>query len=153
MGVTKSFDLYAAISVEKCFLLLREVGSTVKGYRLENVVPCMQLTWKKPSGISPWRKVTAKIQSTPTNHTQVTFIYESTGLFDPLNYAVQTTALFINPFKQKLSQIQPQLEKPIAQTQQSLSVADELRKLAQLKTEGFLSEEEFNNEKAKLLGR
>ena len=44
-------------------------------------------------------------------------------------------------------------EEPKVEEKPAVSIADELRKLKELKDEGILSEEEFEAEKAKLLGK
>lgn len=58
-------------------------------------------------------------------------------------------AIIIDMVDKKVAQ---QKIAPVMQPVSSTSVADELTKLAKLKDAGILSEEEFNAQKAKLLG-
>jgi len=66
------------------------------------------------------------------------------------NKAKDLLSVIIDDAKQSLPPVAPVLSQPA--TPQSSSVADELAKLAKLKADGILTEEEFQAQKAKLLG-
>ncbi|MBO4662282.1 MAG: SHOCT domain-containing protein [Bacteroidaceae bacterium] len=66
------------------------------------------------------------------------------------NKAKDLLSVIIDDAKQAAAQVAPVMSQPIAP--QSTSVADELSKLAKLKADGILTEEEFLAQKAKLLG-
>ena len=66
------------------------------------------------------------------------------------NQAKDLLSIIIDDAKQNAPQIAPVVSQPVAS--QTPSVADELTKLAKLKADGILTEEEFQAQKAKLLG-
>ena len=66
------------------------------------------------------------------------------------NEAKDLLSVIIDDAKQATTQVVPVMSQPVAP--QSTSVADELSKLAKLKADGILTEEEFQAQKAKLLG-
>ncbi len=65
------------------------------------------------------------------------------------NDAKDLLSVIIDDAKQTVTPISPVISQPVAQ--QSPSVADELAKLAKLKADGILTDEEFQTQKAKLL--
>ncbi len=66
------------------------------------------------------------------------------------NEAKDLLSVIIDDAKQALPPVAPVMSQPV--TTQPSSVADELAKLAKLKADGILTEEEFQAQKAKLLG-
>ena len=56
------------------------------------------------------------------------------------------------PVQQPIQQRPPVQQRQYAQPAPNALVADEIRKLAELKQQGFLTEEEFNSKKKQLLG-
>lgn len=56
------------------------------------------------------------------------------------------------PVQQPAQQRPPVQQRQYAQPAPNAHVADEIRKLAELKQQGFLTEEEFNSKKKQLLG-
>lgn len=66
------------------------------------------------------------------------------------NQAKDLLSIIIDDAKQNAPQIAPVVSQPVAP--KSSSIADELTKLAKLKADGILTEEEFQAQKAKLLG-
>ena len=66
------------------------------------------------------------------------------------NEAKDLLSVIIDDAKQALPPVAPVMSQPV--TTQPSSVADELAKLAKLKADGILTEEEFMSQKAKLLG-
>ena len=85
--------------------------------------------------------------------TQVSFSAEITGLTDPFNFTTKAIQLFEQPFKDRIAKLQLPEEKLLTSnpSDQAISVADEIRKLATLKAEGIISEDEFRRKKSKLL--
>lgn len=71
------------------------------------------------------------------------------GLMKEVTGIKDIFAIIIDMVDKKVAQ---QKIAPVMQPVSSTSVADELTKLAKLKDAGILSEEEFNAQKAKLLG-
>ena len=60
-------------------------------------------------------------------------------------------SVIIDDAKQNAAQVAPVMSQPVAP--QSSSIADELTKLAALKEQGILTDEEFQIQKAKLLNK
>ena len=67
------------------------------------------------------------------------------------NEAKDILSVIIDNAKQTAAQIAPVMSQPV--THQSISVADELAKLAALKEQGILTDEEFKTQKEKLLNK
>jgi hypothetical protein len=98
-------------------------------------------------------KVRADLMALGPRQTQVSISAEIAALADPFNLTTKAIELFEKPFKERVAALKlPDVEAaPPAVGDQHMSVADEIRKLAALKAEGILSEDEFLRKKTKLL--
>lgn len=68
------------------------------------------------------------------------------------NKAKDLLSVIIDDAKQTATRVSPVVIQQTAPQSQSSSVADELAKLAKLKSDGILTDEEFQAQKSKLLG-
>jgi Short C-terminal domain len=153
MGVKSSVNIVAPINIEKCFSLLKEVGATVDAYKLVDASPSTHsIVWRKGMGWTNPIRVRADLMPMGPAQTQVTLSAEIAAVFDPFNFATNAIELFERPFKEGISKLKlPGETIPTSITSAQTSVADEIRKLADLKAEGIISEDEFIKKKTKLL--
>jgi hypothetical protein len=159
MPVINKVSFTAPINVEQCYLLLQEVGATIDKCPLIGSNSKDFLLWKKDNGL--WFKpvmLKADLMFIEPSKTEVTLSAEIHGMaiVDPARLTIKTIELFERPFKQSISawlgsQSTGANIPPLIKDIEANSVADEIRKLAELKEEGIISEDEFINQKKNLL--
>lgn len=154
MGVKSSANIVAPINIEQCFSLLQEVGATVDKYKLIDSSPSTHsIVWRKGMGWTNPIKVRADLMSMGSAQTQVTLSAEIAAIADPFNFATNAIELFERPFKERISTLKlpEERQSDFSSTSAQASAADEIRKLAALRAEGIISEDEFIKKKTKLL--
>ncbi len=155
MGFKNSVSIVAPVPIAQCFALLQEVGATIDKYKLIDSSPTTySLVWRKGMGWTNPIKVRADLMPVGPRQTQVSLSAEIAGLADPFNFTTKAIELFEKPFKELVSTLKlPEAEPTtLSAGDHTISAADEIRKLAALKAEGIISEDEFIKQKNRLLG-
>jgi len=155
MGFKNSVEFVVGLPIQQCFTILQEIGAKVEKYKfIDSSSQTFTLIWRKGGwGWSQPIRVRADLKPMSNTQTQVCISAEIAAIADLFNFTTRAIDLFEKPFRERITNVSPtQPSAPALQSaNHSSSVADEIRKLADLKAAGILSEEEFSKQKARLL--
>lgn len=155
MGFKAYEDVFTRIPADTCFRILQGLGARVDKYSLLETSPKQGfIVWRKGWGWTNPIQVRVDVKALSPTQTKITFTADLLAAVDPLGFTKRAIELFKRPVMDQIQRLEAQEPATTAPANDPpRSIADEIRKLAALKADGILSEDEFTDQKSKLLKR